>query len=727
MFNQNSTPVACAFLIAAWFGSGAHATDREVASGARVIEEVIVVGARLPRPVPDVAASVDVISHDMLRETLAVRAADVVRYTPGVSVGGAGTRFGDAELTIRGLSGNRVLTLIDGVAVADQFDIGDFSNATQDYLVPEAISRVEILRGPASSLFGSDALGGVVAVLTRDPEEFLDGRPLRATTSALYDGADESRVLSGSIAARAGRTAGVVHLSTLEGHELDHAADGAEDTLDRERDAVLAKVTHTLANGDRLRLRTDLFDERIDSDLASVLGYGRRYANTTSLQGDDRRERRSFGVGYDFANGLIDEGRIDLYVANTRVEQLSHELRSTARPPVAIAREFDYEQDVVGLNADFERTFETGAVSQRIGWGIGGSRRDVEEYRNGLETNLASGRTTNVLLGESMPVRDFPNSTVDAWGAYVLDEIAWGRLSVIPALRFDDYAMEADADARYLADNPSTPVVDLDERSLSPKLGLIHRTTEALSFFAQFAEGFRAPPFEDVNIGLDIPRFNIRAIPNPDLEPESSRGLEVGARYDDAGVRASAAVFGVYYDDFIESKVNLGSDPVTGVLIFQSQNVARARLYGVEFDAEVELDRFVPGLSLAAAGNLTRGENRVTDEPLNSVDPAELIVRARWRADDAISLGIAATWVDGQDEVDENNLDLFTPDSFVTIDAFATWRPATSVRVDAGIFNVFDDTHWRWSAVRGRPVDDPMIGALSAPGRYGSVAVHVAL
>lgn len=697
-----------------------------VGSVQNVVEEVVVVGARLPRPVQDVAASVDVITREALRETLAVRAADIVRYTPGVSVASAGTRFGDAEFTIRGLSGNRVLTLIDNVPVADQFDIGDFSNATQDYLVPDAISRVEILRGPASSLFGSDALGGVVVVLTRDPEEFLDGAPVRLASSAQYDGADDSRIVTASVAGRAGDTSAVAHVSTLEGEELDHAAQGATDEVNRERDAVLAKVSHAFGNGDRLRLRTELFDETVDVDVASILGY-RRYVNTTSMRGDDRRERRSFGVGYDFAREFVDDARIDVYYASTRVEQMTHEVREIAVPPVALEREFDYEQDVYGLSADFERRFDVGGLTHRVGWGTTGSRRRVEEYRNGLQTNLETGASTNVLLGETMPVRDFPTSTIDEWGVYVLDEIAIDRFSIIPAVRFDDYSMDADADARYLEDNPSSQVVDLDETSLSPKLGVIHRTTESLTLFAQYSEGFRAPPFEDVNIGFDIPRFNYRAIPNPDLEPETSQGLELGARISTELVVANVALFGVDYDDFIESRVNLGPDPETGTLIFQSRNVARARVQGVEFDVDVDLDRWLAGVSLGVAANYTRGENRVTDEPLNSIDPTELVLRARWRANDRVRLALVATAVDGQDRVDETTIDLFTPDAFVTLDAFATFEPTSRVRFDVGVFNLFDDTHWRWAAVRGRPVDDPMIGALSAPGRYGSVAVHVAL
>src|SRR5688572_11728289 len=120
----------------------------DLAAAGGVLEEVVVVAARLPRAAQDVVGTIDVVSRENLRGSLAVRMADVVRYVPGVSVTQDGTRFGDEGFTIRGLSGNRVLQLIDGIPVADQFDIGDFSHATQDYLVPDAISRVEILRGP---------------------------------------------------------------------------------------------------------------------------------------------------------------------------------------------------------------------------------------------------------------------------------------------------------------------------------------------------------------------------------------------------------------------------------------------------------------------------------------------------------------------------------------------------------------------------------------------------
>ena len=380
----------------------------------------------------------------------------------------------------------------------------------------------------------------------------------------------------------------------------------------------------------------------------------------------------------------------------------------------------------IGVVGDFESRFELRGSGHRLGWGLSLDQRRVEELRNGLSTDLAPGAQTTVLHGESMPVRDFPESTVSELGAYVHDEVAVGRATLIPGLRFDAYAMDAHTDAVYRADNPDTAVVDLEQSAWSPKLALRLPVGDALTAFAQYAHGFRAAPFEDVNIGLDIPLFNYRAIPNPDLKPESSDGLEAGLRFESARLRWSASLFGALYDDFIESRVNLGPDPDTGTLIFQSRNVAEARVYGAELELAADLDTWLTGLSLSVAANWTRGENEQTGAPLNSIDPPEAVIGVAWAPRPAMRFALMTTLVGEQDRIDESMIDLFAPDGYVAVDALATLEPSRNVRIDLGVFNLLDETFWRWSAVRNRPADDPMIGALSAPGRYASAAVHVA-
>ncbi len=724
-------PVGHGYLLAILLTpSAAHAADA-ASSEWKPIEEVRVVAARLPRPRNEVVGTVDIVSRDALLDTMATRASDVVRYTPGVSISAADSRFGESEFTIRGLSGNRVVQLIDGIRIAPQFDVGAFANAGQDYFVPDAISRVEVLRGPASSLFGSDALGGVIAVMTRDPAEFLEAERSAFSLSTTYSGADDARVINASGALGGTRTSGVLHLSRLDGHELEHGAAGFDDPLDRSRDAGLVKIDHVLPSGNRVRLRADAFREEVDSDLRAVLGYGARYRNTTALRGDDERRRFAVSLGYEFGEvGFVDEGQITAYHGRTDVEQNTYELRELLTPPLAIDRRFEYRHRHSGLLIDAESQFGA-RVEHRLGYGIALDTSRLEESRDGLQTNRLTGATTNVLLGEVMPVKDFPDTELLEIGAYVHDEIELGRWTLVPAIRFDAYRLDARVDDVYRADNPTSAAVDVDEFEWSPKFGVRYALSNDTSLFAQYAHGFRAPPFEDVNIGLDIPRFNIRAIPNPDLRAESSDGFELGLRHAGSRLRFDAAVFAAYYDDFIETKVNLGPDPASGVILFQSRNIEEARVYGAEGAIEVDVSEFIDGLTVGLAANWTRGENTASHEPLNTVDPFEVIARLAWRANEHVRLQWITTAVAAQDRVDESRLDLYEPDGFTTTDLLANFQVDMlgfrNVRMDVGVFNVFDETYWRWSSVRNRAEADPLIGTLSAPGRYASVSLHIAL
>lgn len=694
------------------------------AAQAQAIEEILVVGARLPRPVQDVVGSVAVVTREDLLRSVAVGLDDLVRYTPGVSVARADNRFGATELTIRGLSGNRVTTLIDGVPVSDQFDIGAFSNAGQDYLIADAISRVEILRGPASTLFGSDALGGVVAIVTRDPEEYLQGRDAAAALSATYSGADGARMLNAALAGRRGDLSGVLHLSGLRGDELDAAGTTAEDPLERRRRGAKLKLAQSFAGGNVLRVNAQVFDETVDSRPEAVLGFGRQFANTTALAGDDRRRRHSLQGELDFAvaGSWAESGRLNVYGQRSRVQQETLERRELLSPPVGIARSFEYRADELGAMLDFDSRARLGGRDHRIGWGLAVRRARIEEQRDGLQTNLLTGASTNVLLGEVMPVRDFPISTVTETAVYVHDEIDLGAVTVIPGLRAEWYRLSARADAQFREDNPGAAVVDADEWALAPKLGLQWRLGERIDVVAQYARGFRAPPFEDVNIGLDIPLFNVRALPNPDLRAETSDGVELGLRYRGERLRGSVTVFGADYDDFIESKVPLGPDPASGVLLFQSRNIERARVYGVDVEAALALtDR----LGLDVSATWTRGEDRDAGRPLNTVDPPTLVLRLDWEPRPAWGASLAATAVAAQNRVDDSAGALFEPDGFITFDLLARYAPADLIRVNAGVFNVTDRRYWRWGSVRGRPAADPLIDVLAAPGRYGALSIQV--
>ena len=134
------------------------------------------------------------------------------------------------------------------------------------------------------------------------------------------------------------------------------------------------------------------------------------------------------------ANGrLADDGMIrGWYQASEFVQKTSDE-RALAARPVVIDRLFSFRQDAVGLEANLQKTFITGDVGHRLSYGFEARRRETEEYRDGLETGIEDGEQTAVLLGEDFPLRDFPISTTDEWGAFLEDTVTLGRWSITGA------------------------------------------------------------------------------------------------------------------------------------------------------------------------------------------------------------------------------------------------------------------------------------------------------
>ena len=103
---------------------------------AEVEEEVTVVGTRTERSINDLASTVNVISSDRIEEELSRDIADLVRFEPGVSVGGTGSRFGLSGFSIRGIGGNRVLTMVDGIRIPAEYSFGGFMDARRDFVGP---------------------------------------------------------------------------------------------------------------------------------------------------------------------------------------------------------------------------------------------------------------------------------------------------------------------------------------------------------------------------------------------------------------------------------------------------------------------------------------------------------------------------------------------------------------------------------------------------------------
>ena len=704
------------------------------AAGADTLETITVYARRLT-PVSRVAATVTVIDQARIETTLATDIRELVRYEPGLSVRNDPFRFGLDTISVRGLGGNRVAIEIDGIPAAGGFAVGSYADSGRAYIDTAFVDRVEFLRGPASSLYGSDAIGGVVAMTTLTPSALLarPGDDLTVRTEAGYDSENAAWRAAALMAGEIGGAKWLLGYSRREGQEAATAASVAPNPVDFTNDSAMLKV---VADGPGGPLTFTAEGGRVQqsTDVAAFIGVG-RFLNTTVLQGDDEMLRYRFSLQQALrgANAVQDSADWSVYWQGTETDQVTHEVRKAIpprTPPVQLDREFDFDESTLGFEITALKTLGAGGPRHDVVYGVEASRTEIEELRNGLQTNLTTGATTPTILGETFPLRDLPLSTVVEIGVFLQDEIRLEGSSwtLVPALRVDYYDLSPAADRIYREDNPATSPVGVDEISLAPKLGAIYQVNERLGVFFQYAHGFRSPPPEDVNIGLEIPLFHVRAIPNPDLRPETSDGYEAGLRLLNSPVSMTASVFHTEYSDFIESKVNLGIDPATGVTLFQSQNVADARIYGVECDVRADGSAWSPrldGWTGRLAASWTRGDDLARDKPLNSIDPPRLVLAARYDAPSARwGSELALTAVEAQRDVDRSRADLYRTDGYATLDWLANVSLSPRLRLNVGLFNLTDTSYIEWADVRGRVANDPLVPYYTRAGFNASASLR---
>ena len=726
-------PVAALSILAISLAIGAGtavAGEAGIHGANNAVETVVVVGKR-EQPITRAAASVSVIDAEMLARTLSVSIRDAVRYEPGVTVPSDPIRFGVDTFAIRGIGGSRVASEVDGVPVPDGFAIGNFASSGRSFVPIGFVDRIELLRGPASALHGSDAIAGVVAFDTLDPADVADDGSGAVQTSVDYSSADRSRGATGVLATR---TTGIEALLGVEyrmGGDREIAGPAEPNPRDYVSSSAIGKLVWPGARAGRIEVAATGDRARTLTDVEALLALQGRFANTVAMRGDDSSERLRFSIErQSWAPRGPDGLTWQLYWQRSAVQQDTHEERAAAPPripgPTAIHRRFDFSTRHWGGEVTVTRQWRKAGWQHDLVYGIAGDTATIGEMRSATLTDTQTGATTDVILGEKFPLRDFPRTRVRELGLFVQDELRSpaDRWTLIPAVRIDGYDLEPLPDTAYAAEHPGSPAVGAQTLSVSPKFGIIHRVEPGLSLYAQYSRGFRPPPFSDVNIGLEIPLFNVRAIPNPDLEPETSNGFEVGIRAAHQGWSFEASAYYTAFENFIESRVNLGRDPDSGIVLFQSRNVAEARIYGVEASLSSSIVRRPPGWSWRGSLSWARGEDQTTGYELQAVAPAQLVlssaygsISGRWSSE------LILTAVDRKRGLADRDQDLFAPHGYLTLDLFAYVELGDHLSVDIGLLNATDAHYTQWPDVAGRSANDPLLPFYRQPGRSISLRV----
>ncbi|MDP3833404.1 MAG: TonB-dependent hemoglobin/transferrin/lactoferrin family receptor [Hydrogenophaga sp.] len=706
-------------------------TQLAQAGSASALREVVVSGARSERTLDEVPAAIDVLTGEDLDPARVQNIRDLVQELPNVSVKRAPVRFGgvtgnvgrdgNAGFNIRGLEGNRVLLTIDGIRVPRELSSGVFGPAAfgRDYYDIGLISRVEILRGANSALYGSDGLAGMVAMFTTEPKDLLKpGQTLGGRASLSLDSQDDTRRIGVTVAGVASErlqwlgSVQVGRSEALDNQGGNFALNSNRTAPNPQKDdqvSAMGKLVFTPGGGQRHVFTAEHVDK--SSEVEAYTGRApvvSAPAHVGDLDGssDMVRSRVSWDGRFPVVSAWADELRAMVGYQASESRETTHEFRPLQ--PAATqnrVRDVTYNERILQAVLQAEKLRPLGgAWSQKLVYGVDLSRSSLD--------NLVTG--VNGPSYESYPLQRFPETVETTTALFVQSEYASERWSVIPALRYDRVALDARTSPLY----PLQPA-SLSNGALTPKLGVIWRGSEHWSLFGNLAAGFKSPSPLQLNNFFQNPFGNYETIPNPNLRPEKSRTLELGTRGRAGGLDWEAVAFTGRYKDFIEDLVTVQTVPR---LQFQSVNRQSVTLRGFELKGSARLSART---TLRAAYGQTTGTDTARGLPLNSVNPAKLVLGVDHRLGDwSLGASLAHSAKKSASDIDTTGAaNQFATPAWTTLDLRASWQVTRATRLSAAIHNLTDRRYWEWTNVRGIAANSPVLDSYTAPGRSVSVAL----
>lgn len=709
------------------------------------LPKVVVSATRVEAHEDEVPATVSAVTAEEIDHRGANDIQDLLKQEAGVAVRALPNRSsaafynvgrgGNEGINIRGLEGNQVMLQVDGVRLPMLYASGPYFAGRGDYIDVEAFKRVELLRGPSSASYGSDGLAGAVSFVTKDPSDLLrDGETHAESLKLGYRGADDSWVAVPTFALRTeGGTEAMLLASLRRGHEVDNRGDNdaknntrtTPNPQDTQSNFLLAKVEQRLDARQKLKFSAEHLSKRTDAEIYTLFG-DPMYPTTTDVEAAERIQRTLLKAGYEFNDpraAWFQRVSATVYAQDTENRQLGYEARSNTSAWNSRERDTRYEEKALGASVQFESNFGS-EVAQRVVWGLDASTTEVTSLKDGA--NYLNG--TLVTSGSSKFVKNksFPDTDYRLLGAFVQDEIAYGPLAVIPALRWDHFKLDPDRnDPLYTINNATEPTA-LSGSEFSPRLGLIWKFSPALRAVANLSHGFRAPTPSQVNGGVT----NLTAsqpymsIGNPDLKPETSDTVELGLRGESGTLRWTATAFKSRYKDFIESNVKVGgSGTAADPTIYKAVNLNRVDIRGVE----ATLDWAVhPGWTLSARYAHAHGDSDSggVETPLETIEPDKLVLAVK-REVGHFGSEFAVTAMKRQGRyVHDADSTQYVPGGFAVADLSMWWLVRPDTELVFGVTNLFDKKYLQWADARDLTTASTAVDAYTQPGRAFNASVR---
>nr|WP_298055735.1 TonB-dependent receptor [uncultured Halomonas sp.] len=597
------------------FSSTAHA------QATTQLDNIVVSASGFEQAMVDAPASISVISREELSRKRVTSIADALRDVEGVDVGGQVGKTGGSNISIRGMPSDYTLILIDGRRqnAAGSVTPNGFGETSTSFFPPvSSIERIEVIRGPMSTLYGSDAMGGVINIITRRV----------------------GREWAGSI--------------------------GVENTFNEDRDFGDRREINLYTSG-------PLIDDTLGAQLrgrfyerdASELVYSDQNGNPieVSQRGPSPVEGDIYNLGGKLtwtpntANDLWIDGEVSRQRYNNDDAQLGTLDTSDQAFGYADELRFEREQIAIGHTGRFAAgTLESSLMrnsTETKGRTIPGSVGEAYEGFPGIVGGDSRELdTTNTVLDSKfiMPLGDHITTLGMQWWDAELDDglagdafeqTTWSLFAEDEWLLQDDLALTLGG--RY--DHH-----DAFGSQFSPRGYLVWNTTPEWTLKGGVSRGYKTPTLNALHDGINgvTGQGTTLTIGNPDLEPETSTSSEIGAHYDNQqGFTASATLFYNQFDDKIASgnDILIENDPlIPNGLYGQDVNIDEAITQGVELSTGYQ---FTPDWRINANYTYTDSEQRSGEnkgDPLTDTPEHAFNATLRWQTTAKLDTWLSAEY-----------------------------------------------------------------------------------
>ena len=715
--------------------------------------KITVTGSRTERTVFDFPSSIEVFDFDdlntigasswreLFRGTVGIESQDFIRSDYGRSYAKGDT----GNINIRGLEGNRVLTQIDGITIPRfSYGNGTFAVSRFNFIDLNNIGNVEVLKGAGSSLYGSDALGGVVSLRGLEPSDILKpGSKEAFRIESQYKSQNSSLKPTIKYAFRGGNVEGIFAANTENYSELDRKAESKYiDDKDGDNNSFYGKLTGRPKDNFKYSITFENVDKSSITK-GNINNINDLQYSSNLSRSDDQNDSKSTRGVLDFEYKSKENQLIDKFNGKFYVSSLNYENNYIKRPAANLSYRTDLNEDIlteldqetIGASLQFSNNVSNKDFDQRITFGFEGSVFEGDRTAKEYYPNRGS---TDYILQNTF--RRNPKSDVTKYGIYLQDEITKGKWDAIIGIRYDNVELNAHSSPEWydsgsdLLANKTTTVgepADVSDNALSPDLKLSYKFNDNTNFYGKYSRGFRNPSWEEINSS----HINIRAnsgrpgytaystIGNPNLKSEKSDNYEIGIK--SKSKRFDFYVAGYYqkFKNFLDQsvlqdeKVNLNTTigvengvdySVLEASLYQTENVADANITGVEANSVYYFSDKDSGLSIGNSFAFQDGEDETANQPLRTINPFTYKNNIRYIfPNKKLVANLSTTYTGEPTPTDKYKSGTYSyvPDSYFVTDLAFGYKVNEDFSTNLGIYNIFDKTYYKWSDLRSNGLD----------------------